>query len=58
MAPRRGALKFASNCGQAYRSANDRIRRLYNSASSTSSWCAAARSPMSITGRHSNWSLA
>ena len=26
------ALKFASNCAQAYRSANDRIRRLYNSA--------------------------
>ena len=26
------ALKVASNCAQAYRSANDRIRRLYNSA--------------------------
>jgi hypothetical protein len=26
------ALKFASNCAQAYRSANGRIRRLYNSA--------------------------
>jgi hypothetical protein len=26
------AVKFASNCAQAYRSANDRTRRLYNSA--------------------------
>ena len=48
------ALKFATNCARAYRSANERTRKLYNAAVFDKLLSATARSPRSSTASPSN----